>query len=216
MRCIMGSKSAVLIAFFALLTFVPLEFAQTAQQSSSTATQDTGRKRAKHVYTDDDFPFRSSATEAKEPNLEGFYVVRSYLLPEPLTLAHIEKLQKDFAASISFNRVQTKQAIAKLYLADKDKPFEGREDWENRMMAVWKAHVAALEAYEKDVVFLKQQNMALLAVKKPEGDDLVKLHELCQQLIARYKPVAILTRQFQDLNDEAISKVTKAAYGLSR
>jgi hypothetical protein len=133
------------------------------------------KKRAKHVYTDDDFG--APPSDDLPPGTIGANNMAEYYLPkDPMTAKQLAALQQFANSQAAFDRSQPSAAISKLYLRDDDVPFRGRDDWNRRAFDAWTDIVEALSDFAQKLQALRTQDAAILAQTQPSPRDLAQLH----------------------------------------
>jgi hypothetical protein len=160
------------------------------------------KKRAKHVYTDDDFA--APASDDLPPGTLGANNMAEYYLPkDPMTAKQLAALQQYANSQAAFDRSQSIAAISKLYLRDDDVPFRGRDDWNRRAFEAWTEIVKALSDFAQKLQALRTQDAAILAQAQPTPQDLAQLHEQRVQLIEEWEPAKKAVNHFIVLENEA-------------
>src|SRR5277367_3414299 len=138
--------------------------ASPAASQNPAAPQE--KKRAKHVYTDDDFA--APPSDDLPPGTIGVNNMAEYYLPkDPMTAKQLAALQQFANSQAAFDRSQPIAAISKLYLRDDDVPFRGRDDWNRRAFDTWTDIVKALSEFAQKLQALRTQDAAVLAETQP-------------------------------------------------
>jgi hypothetical protein len=160
------------------------------------------KKRAKHVYTDDDFA--APASDDLPPGTLGANNMAEYYLPkDPMTAKQLAALQQYANSQAAFDRSQSIAAISKLYLRDDDVPFRGRDDWNRRAFDAWTDIVKALSDFAQKLQALRTQDAAIVAQAQPTPQDLAQLHEQRVKLIEEWEPAKKAVNHFIVLENEA-------------
>ena len=166
------------------------------------------KKRAKHVYTDDDFAAPQS--DELPPGTIGVNNMAEYYLPkDPMTAKQLAALQQFANSQAAFDRSQPIAAISKLYLRDDDVPFRGRDDWNRRAFDAWTDIVKALSEFAQKLQALRTQDAAVLAEKQPSPQDVAQLHEQRMKLIEDWEPARKAVNHFIVLENEAKDKAAE-------
>jgi hypothetical protein len=166
------------------------------------------KKRAKHVYTDDDFA--APPGDDLPPGTIGANNMAEYYLPkDPMTAKQLAALQQFANSQAAFDRSQSIVAISKLYLRDDDVPFRGRDDWSRRAFDAWTDIVKALSEFAQELQALRTQDAAIFAATQPSPQDLAQLHEQRTKLIEEWEPAKKAVNHFIVLENEAKDKAAE-------
>jgi hypothetical protein len=166
------------------------------------------KKRAKHVYTDDDFA--APPSDELPPGTLGANNMAEYYLPkDPMTAKQLAALQQYVNSQAAFDRSQSIAAISKLYLRDDDVPFRGRDDWNRRAFDAWTEIAKALSDFAQKLQALRTQDAAILAQAQPSPQDLAQLHAQRMKLIEDWEPAKKAVNHFIVLENEAKDKAAE-------
>lgn len=173
--------------------------------ASQTPAVPQEKKRAQHVYTDDDFA--APPGDDLPPGTIGANNMAEYYLPkDPMTAKQLAALQQFANSQAAFDRSQSIAAISKLYLRDDDVAFRGRDDWNHRAFDAWTDIVKALSEFAQKLQALRTQDAAILAQVQPSPQDLAQLHEQRMKLIEEWEPAKKAVNHFIVLENEAKDK----------
>jgi hypothetical protein len=176
--------------------------------ASQIAAAPQEKKRAKHVYTDDDFG--APPSDDLPPGTIGANNMAQYYLPkDPMTAKQLAALQQYANSQAGFDRSQSIAAISKLYLRDDDVPFRGRDDWNRRAFDAWTDIVKALSDFAQKLQAMRSQDAALLAQAQPSPQDVAQLHEQRIKLIEEWAPANKAVNHFIILENEAKDKAAE-------
>jgi hypothetical protein len=174
--------------------------------ATATATP-TEKKHAKHVYTDDDFSSPSGDDSPSGPMPNN--VVQTFLPKDPMTAKQLADLQRLITLEVTFNRAQTKESIAKLYLRTDDVAFRGRDEFDQNMFEVWTEVWKSMEEYTHKLAEVQRADAALFAQGQLGPGDLAQLQEQRKQLIEEWGPSLKLLSRFSGLQLEASEKAAE-------
>jgi hypothetical protein len=161
-------------------------------------------KKAKHVYTDDDFASRRS-TGSAGVDVSGQWSLVGLLRKDPITAKDITEVQKLVLPSYQFNLSQTRASVANLYLQQyKDVAFAGRPEWEDRLFVEFECTRGAQADFVKklDAVSKDPEYRDLLVATQLSEAELIKLGELRKQLIADWEPIRACNAKFDVIRKE--------------
>jgi len=202
-----GLASAVLFAALAVPA-APQNPSPDPKPQSSGDTAGAGNaqpaKKAKHVYTDDDFaPRRSSGSAGVDVSSQWSLV--GILRKDPITAKDIAEVQKLVVPSYEFNLKQTRGSVANLYLQQyKDVAFADRPEWEDRLFAEFECTRSAQSDFIKklDAVAQDPEYRDLLTAAQLSEPEFKKLGELRQRLIADWEPIRVCEAKFDVIRKE--------------
>ncbi|HYL83619.1 MAG TPA: hypothetical protein VE263_05250 [Candidatus Angelobacter sp.] len=180
--------------------------ADSKPQSSGDAAAGSAQpvKKAKHVYTDDDFASRRS-TGSAGVDVSGQWPLTGLLRKDPITAKDFAEVQKLVLPSYQFNLTQTRASVANLYLQQyKDAAFDGRDEWENRLFTEFECTREAQADFVKklDAVSKDPEYRRLLEATQLSEPELKKLAELRKQLIADWEPIRVCNAKFDVIRKE--------------
>jgi hypothetical protein len=161
-------------------------------------------KKAKHVYTDDDFAAPRSSGSAGV-DVSSQWSIEGVLRKDPMTAKDFEEVQKLVMPSYQFNLQQTTASVANLYLQQyKDVAFAGRSEWEERLFAEFECTRSAQGEYVKllDSVSKDPEYRDLLVATRFSDSELRKIGELRTRLIAGWQPIRVCNAKFDVIRKE--------------
>jgi hypothetical protein len=162
-------------------------------------------KKAKHVYTDDDFRSSRASSGSGSVDVSAMWSMDSQFPKDPVTAKDVAAAQKLVVPSYQFNLRQTKESVANLYLQQyKDAAFSGRSEWEDRLFTEFECTRSAQGEYVKelDSVSKDPEYRDLLVVTRFSDSDLRKIGELRTRLIADWNPVRVCEAKFDVIRKE--------------
>ena len=177
--------------------------------SEAAAGSPQPSKKAKHVYTDDDFASaRSSGSAEAGVDISSQWSVDDFFPKDPVTAKDIAAVQKFITPSYYFNLRQTKESVANLYLHQykqyKDATFAGQDEWEERLFAAFECTRSAQGDYVKelDSVSKDPEYRDLLVSTRFSDSELRKMGVLRARLIADWRPVRVCNAKFDIIRKE--------------
>jgi hypothetical protein len=179
-----------------------------SQSAAPATTPPPEKKHAKHVYTDDDFG-SPSADDLPAGSIHANNMAAYYLPKDPMTAQQLASLQQYADAQAAYNRVQSIESIAKLYLRDDDVPFHGRDDWNRRAFDTWTDIWKAIDDFAQKLRAVRSQDSALLAQPQSSPRDIAQLQEQRIRLIQEWEPAEKAVNHFIALEDEAKQKAAE-------
>ena len=162
-------------------------------------------KKAKHIYTDDDFASTRGSGGSGGVQASSQYSVEGQIPKDPMTQKEFTSLQRNIVTSYQFNLGKTKDFIANRYLQRyKDARFEGRTEWEDRLFAEFECTRNAQGDYVKELqaVSNSAEYTALMSATRFRDSDLKRIGELRAKLIADWNPVAVCETKFDVIRQE--------------
>jgi hypothetical protein len=184
---------------------------ESKPQSSSEAATGGSQpsKKAKHVYTDDDFAStHPSGGGDAGVDISSQWSVDDFFPKDPVTAKDIAAVQKFITPSYQFNLRQTKESVANLYLKQykqyKDATFAGWGEWEERLFAAFECTRSAQGDYVKELDSVSKDpeyRDLLLATRFSDGE-LRKMGVLRARLIADWRPVRVCNAKFDIIRKE--------------
>jgi hypothetical protein len=180
---------------------------ESKPQSSSEAAAASPQpsKKARHVYTDDDFASKRSTGSSGDVDVSAQWSLVGLLRKDPITAKDIAEVQKLVLPSYQFNLSQTRASVANLYLQQyKDVAFAGRPEWEDRLFVEFECTRAAQADFVKklDAVSKDPEYRDLLVATQLSEAELRKLGELRKQLIADWEPIRACNAKFDVIRKE--------------
>lgn len=181
---------------------------ESKPQSSSKAAEAGNAqpaKKAKHVFTNDDFGSTRPDSSDTTVDISSQWTVESFFPKDPVTAKEIAALQKFIMPSYLFNLRQTKTSVATLYLQNyKDVAFEGRGEWEERLFAGFECTRSAQSDYVKELDSASKdpQYRDLLTATRFSDGELRKIGALRTRLIAGWQPVRVCNAKFDVIRKE--------------
>lgn len=168
-------------------------------------------KKAKHVYTDDDFASRRSSGGAGV-DVSSQWSLVGLLRQDPITAKDLAEVQKLVVPSYEFNLKQTRASVANLYLQQyKDVAFAGRPEWEDQLFVEFECARSAQADFIKefDAVSKDPEYRGLLAAAQLSEPELKKLAELRQRLIADWEPIRVCNAKFDVIRKEGWGRASE-------